>query len=528
MPVPSYTIKCANITALGAISYTQHDVLPKQTWTKYFANLPAGEKLSTTDFYTNFVVSKIEKCAKFLKSQSCDGCDILIYEIRGRYDHPTNGNTATVYICGIEHKLYSYPQLCFYVNTSDMLTVNTNTTYVLNELTITNQVKIVDIPSVSIIENYSDICANPQYDPDMDVNANFDNTPYDNKMSDRNRDKKSVDIDGIMVDENECSDSEYETSDGEEGDEAGEDDGIEEEGDEEGEEEGEDEEAVEGEEVVEDVDGEEVAEEEEEAVEEEEEAVEEEAGEEDGYYEDEEEEEEGSDDEEGGRKRKTAAKKKPTTQKKTKIPGALGRGKRKQRVEKAYILSDKLKPDIWSPEIMLSQPTQKVRLFSYNLIKSHTKLPEITSRQIEMGIYNYSIKYADKVYLFSDWDNPDFVVIYVNKLKSIISNLTPIFGVTNEYLYKHLFETQKINPCELADMQYYQLYPSNWQNILDDKIKIEQMKKQAVQMNATDMFKCGRCQKRNCNYFELQTRSADEPMTLFITCLECGKKWKQC
>ena len=28
-------------------------------------------------------------------------------------------------------------------------------------------------------------------------------------------------------------------------------------------------------------------------------------------------------------------------------------------------------------------------------------------------------------------------------------------------------------------------------------------------------------------YYELQTRSCDEPMTCFITCLDCGKRWKQ-
>lgn len=44
----------------------------------------------------------------------------------------------------------------------------------------------------------------------------------------------------------------------------------------------------------------------------------------------------------------------------------------------------------------------------------------------------------------------------------------------------------------------------------------------------TDQFKCGRCGKRKCTYYQLQTRSADEPMTTFVTCVNCQKRWKFC
>ncbi|GMT16473.1 hypothetical protein PFISCL1PPCAC_7770, partial [Pristionchus fissidentatus] len=44
----------------------------------------------------------------------------------------------------------------------------------------------------------------------------------------------------------------------------------------------------------------------------------------------------------------------------------------------------------------------------------------------------------------------------------------------------------------------------------------------------SDMFKCGKCNKKNCTYTQLQTRSADEPMTTFVFCLECGNRWKFC
>ena len=44
----------------------------------------------------------------------------------------------------------------------------------------------------------------------------------------------------------------------------------------------------------------------------------------------------------------------------------------------------------------------------------------------------------------------------------------------------------------------------------------------------TDMFKCGKCGGRKCTYFQMQTRSADEPMTTFVTCVSCGNHWKFC
>ena len=45
---------------------------------------------------------------------------------------------------------------------------------------------------------------------------------------------------------------------------------------------------------------------------------------------------------------------------------------------------------------------------------------------------------------------------------------------------------------------------------------------------STDAFKCGKCKQRKCTYYQLQTRSADEPMTTFVTCVECGNRWKFC
>nr|XP_014353065.1 PREDICTED: transcription elongation factor A protein 2 [Latimeria chalumnae] len=42
----------------------------------------------------------------------------------------------------------------------------------------------------------------------------------------------------------------------------------------------------------------------------------------------------------------------------------------------------------------------------------------------------------------------------------------------------------------------------------------------------TDLFTCGKCKKKNCTYTQVQIRSADEPMTTFVVCNECGNRWK--
>jgi len=63
----------------------------------------------------------------------------------------------------------------------------------------------------------------------------------------------------------------------------------------------------------------------------------------------------------------------------------------------------------------------------------------------------------------------------------------------------------------------------------DQKIEAENFHNSLAageQQAETDAFQCSRCKQRKCHYRQAQTRSADEPMTTFVTCTNCGNRWK--
>jgi len=63
----------------------------------------------------------------------------------------------------------------------------------------------------------------------------------------------------------------------------------------------------------------------------------------------------------------------------------------------------------------------------------------------------------------------------------------------------------------------------------DNKIKEQNFQSSLgaeEQQAETDAFQCSRCKQRKCRYRQAQTRSADEPMTTFVTCTNCNNRWK--
>jgi transcription elongation factor S-II len=83
-----------------------------------------------------------------------------------------------------------------------------------------------------------------------------------------------------------------------------------------------------------------------------------------------------------------------------------------------------------------------------------------------------------------------------------------------------------IVPQQLAFMTHQEMNQEQWQTLIDQKMKRDASKYNTNIEASTDMYTCKKCKSKKCTYYELQTRSADEPATIFVTCLNCGKNWR--
>lgn len=162
-----------------------------------------------------------------------------------------------------------------------------------------------------------------------------------------------------------------------------------------------------------------------------------------------------------------------------------------------------------------------------NALREHvvSKLSEISekhAKNVEVSIFNWTVRRYPKN---ASWENRMFKESYKHRFLEVKRALK------EGNLLDRLSE-RTVRAKDLVRMEAEKLIPNGplataIMNAKNREIEIEKHKAK-LDEEYEGIFKCRKCGSKKTTYYQLQTRSADEPMTTYVTCTNCDNRWKFC
>ena len=143
---------------------------------------------------------------------------------------------------------------------------------------------------------------------------------------------------------------------------------------------------------------------------------------------------------------------------------------------------------------------------------------------LEKCIFNWAVRLTRSKHDKPSWENPVFKSRYKIKFLDIQYNLKDPSN--------NLATRLKDGEVKVTDVVYMlpdELNPHGLTALTKEKLRVAALHKYATNTDNEDyegVFKCGKCRSKKTTYYQMQTRSADEPMTTFVTCTNCQNRWK--
>jgi transcription elongation factor S-II len=137
--------------------------------------------------------------------------------------------------------------------------------------------------------------------------------------------------------------------------------------------------------------------------------------------------------------------------------------------------------------------------------------------KLEKALLQRSIRECSKQDIEVSWNNPGFWNHYRARCIQFYENAPS---------WTARIMSAEITPEQFAEFSTMDLNPQVWKKRIEAQIEKDKHL-YANSGSASIYFYCSGCKKKSkCDYYQMQTRSADEPMTTFVTCLECDRRWK--
>ena len=146
-------------------------------------------------------------------------------------------------------------------------------------------------------------------------------------------------------------------------------------------------------------------------------------------------------------------------------------------------------------------------------------------QNLEKCIFNWTVKKSKMLSEGANWDNPMFRERYKRKFLQIQFNL-----VDNNNTLVHRLKSGQTKVVNIANMSPAELNPNGIVARCTETQRMQSLHKAALNIEDQEdyegLFKCGKCKSMKTTYYQMQTRSADEPMTTFVTCINCQNRWR--
>lgn len=171
--------------------------------------------------------------------------------------------------------------------------------------------------------------------------------------------------------------------------------------------------------------------------------------------------------------------------------------------------------------ISFTQTRDPVRIKCREMLANALELQEAIENDSELCCVNELANRCEDV-IFNEFKNTDMK--YKNRVRSRVINLK---DSKNPKLRENC-RLGLITPDKLAVMVATEMASDALKDLRAKftKESIDDHQMARTQGAKTTLLTCSKCKGKNCAYSEMQTRSADEPMTTFAYCLNCGHRWK--
>ena len=148
-------------------------------------------------------------------------------------------------------------------------------------------------------------------------------------------------------------------------------------------------------------------------------------------------------------------------------------------------------------------------------------------KKLEIVLWNDTLRRCQEDRIPLEW-SPSFSKSFRERYTTRAISLD-VYNLKKNQTLNANIRSQTVGLKTFVRMMPWEMNPEFWTPVFE-RVAYKALRKQLTVDLATvpeGAFTCSKCKSKKTTFYEMQTRSADEPMTVFIQCINCGKRWKQ-